>query len=119
MLCLAVSSDGGRLLSGSEDNTIRLWKLEGTGEPLSLAGHAGAVTGIAFAAEDRQALSWSRDHTLRFWDLDKGRELRRRSGDDGCHNSCCTDRHTQGHDVYDAAPAGRLWSRVAHRPRYP
>ena len=37
----------GRLVSGSEDETVRVWGLETGGPDASLAGHTGAVYGRA------------------------------------------------------------------------
>jgi WD40 repeat protein len=56
----------GRILSWSQDGTLRLW--DSTGNPLSvLQGHTGAVLG-AEVLSDGRILSWSDDETLRLWD---------------------------------------------------
>jgi WD40 repeat protein len=55
-----------RLLSWSEDNTLRLWN--GDGQVLAvLEGHTDEVWG-ALVLPGGGLLSWSRDHTLRLWD---------------------------------------------------
>ena len=57
-----------RILSWSDDGTLRLWTADG--EPLKvLMGHKGSVKGARVVSEDR-LLSWSRDHTLRLWDAE-------------------------------------------------
>jgi hypothetical protein len=69
---LAVLADGSRALSGSWDNTLRLWDLA-TGETLrTLEGHTSFVDAVAVLADGSRALSGSRDHTLRLWDLATG-----------------------------------------------
>jgi WD40 repeat protein len=67
--------DGRHALSGSNDNTLRLWDLT-TSETLSiLEGHTGPVTAVAVVSGGRRALSASKDNTLRLWDLVTGATL--------------------------------------------
>jgi len=74
---VALSSDGRRILSGSDDNTVRLCDAE-TGRELKLfAGHGAEVNGVAFLPDDCRVVSASHDRTLRLWDVETGRELRR------------------------------------------
>ncbi len=80
VLCLAVSSDGGRALSGSMDGTVRLWDL-GARQLLSVfEGHESTVSAVAFTADGRRAVSGSWDKTLRVWDLASGKCERVLSG---------------------------------------
>ena len=69
---MAFLPDGRRALSGSEDNTLRLWDLA-TGETLrTLEGHTTWVIAVAVLADGSRALSGSWDNTLRLWDLATG-----------------------------------------------
>jgi WD40 repeat protein/serine/threonine protein kinase len=69
---IAVSTDGGFALSGSEDKSLRYWDLL-TGECLrTLEGHERAVNSVAISTDGRFALSGSDDRSLRYWDLYKG-----------------------------------------------
>jgi TIR domain/WD domain, G-beta repeat len=77
---VAVLPDGRRALSGSEDNTTRLWDLKTGGEVGRFEGHTSIVLSVAALPNGRQALSGSFDHTMRLWDLEKGVELRRFEG---------------------------------------
>ena len=80
VLCLAVSADGGRALSGSMDGTVRLWDL-GARQLLSVfEGHESTVSAVAFTSDGRGALSGSWDRTLKLWDLASGRVERTFSG---------------------------------------
>ena len=66
---VAVSADGRAIVSGSLDNTIRIWDMEsGTpiGEPLR--GHERSVYCVAMDASGRTIVSGSNDKTVRLWD---------------------------------------------------
>ncbi|ABW27178.1 TIR domain-containing protein [Acaryochloris marina] len=73
---VAFSADGRRALSGSNDNTVRLWDVD-TGQSLRvMEGHTDSVNSVAFSADGRRALSGSSDRTVRLWDVDTGQSLR-------------------------------------------
>ena len=75
---MAVTGDG-RLVTGSNDYTVRLWDLE-TGEQLrAFTGHAGEVRSVAVTGDGR-LVTGSDDRTARLWDLETGEELRAFSG---------------------------------------
>jgi WD40 repeat protein len=44
---VAWSPDGTRVATGSDDKTVRVWKADGTGEPIVLRGHAESVGAVA------------------------------------------------------------------------
>jgi predicted Zn finger-like uncharacterized protein len=92
---VCLSGDGRYALSGSADNTMRLWELS-TGRCLrTFAGHTEAVTSDAvtsacLSGDGRYALSrGSWDNTLRLWELSTGRCLRTFAGHTGTVNSVC------------------------------
>jgi hypothetical protein len=69
---VALSADGRRVVSGSGDNTLKLWDLESGAELMTLAGHTSFVAAVALSADGRRALSGSYDTTLKVWDVDAG-----------------------------------------------
>jgi WD40 repeat protein len=69
---VALSSDDRRVVSGSEDHTLRVWDLESGQTIRTLQGHTSAVTALALSSDGRRAVSGSEDHTLRVWDLESG-----------------------------------------------
>src|SRR5262249_37972820 len=70
--CLALSLDGKRLCSGSNDRTITVWDLGTDNEPLILRGHTSDVTSLALSPDGKQLYSGSKDKTIKAWDLDTG-----------------------------------------------
>jgi hypothetical protein len=69
VLTIAFSVDG-KLVSGSEDCTIRLWDTTTgilIGKPI--AAHSGPVTSVAFSADGTRIVSGSDDNTLKLWDI--------------------------------------------------
>jgi WD40 repeat protein/tetratricopeptide (TPR) repeat protein len=72
---VAFSPDGRRALTGSSDNTARLWD-SNTGKELAvLRGHTGHVSLVAFSQNGERVLTESSDGTARLWDGHTGAEL--------------------------------------------
>ena len=74
---VAFSPDGKFALSGSFDNTMRLWNVATGKEMRCFSGHTAVVASVAFSPDGRYALSGSWDKTLRLWDVKTGKHLRR------------------------------------------
>ena len=69
MNCVAISSDGQTLVSGSDDNTIKLWDLY-TGQLLhTLEGHAEDVSSVVISPDGQTLASGSWDKTIKVWNL--------------------------------------------------
>ncbi|TDL18727.1 WD40 repeat-like protein, partial [Rickenella mellea] len=68
---VAFSQDGRRIVSGSEDNTIRVWDVE-TGVSQQFQGHTKGVTSVAFSNDGKRVVSGSSDETIRVWDAETG-----------------------------------------------
>jgi WD40 repeat protein len=94
-----ISPDGKRILSGSQDTTMRLWDVDNGTEILKLEGHSNSVRGVALSPDGKRALSAGWDMTVRLWDVENGKEIRRFEG------------HTEDHVCSVAfsplSPAGR------------
>jgi WD40 repeat protein len=69
---VAFSSDGLRIVSGSYDNTVRIWDaISGTIQH-TLEGHTDWVTSVAFSSDGLRIVSGSHDNTVRIWDANTG-----------------------------------------------
>src|SRR5205807_8569903 len=77
--CVGLSSDGRYAVSGSHDQTVRIWDLASGKEEKVLRGHTKQVWGVAFLPNNRQVLSVSWDASARLWDIKNGNEVRRYS----------------------------------------
>ena len=73
---VAFSPDGRRIVSGSLDNTLRLWDASNY-KPLGtpLQGHTDWVSSVAFSPDGRRIVSGSYDGSLRLWDASSGKQL--------------------------------------------
>ncbi|XRB11979.1 EF-hand domain-containing protein [Pseudoscourfieldia marina] len=66
------SADGTRIVSASQDKTVRVWDAT-TGACLSvLEGHSGAVRSASYSADGTRIVSASQDKTVRVWDATTG-----------------------------------------------
>ena len=72
---VAYSPDGKFVLSGGEDETLKLWDVANGKEVRTFTGHRGPVTSVAFSPDGNAAVSGSGDSTLRLWDVASGRVL--------------------------------------------
>ena len=69
VLSVAWSADGRQALSGSEDNTVRVWEVASGRGLRVLEGHSAAVWSVAWSADGGQALSGSVNGVVRTWNL--------------------------------------------------
>jgi WD40 repeat protein len=69
---VALTPDGRRAISASEDKTLLVWDVEGNHPPVLLEGHRESVTCVALTPDCARAISGSADKTLRVWDLAGG-----------------------------------------------
>jgi WD40 repeat protein len=69
IVAIAISSDGQRILTGSEDRTAALWSADTGAQILRLVGHGDDVVDVAFLPDEAGAVTISLDGTTRIWDL--------------------------------------------------
>ena len=83
------SPDGARLVSGSGDNTLRLWDAASGALLASLRGHEADVNSVSFSPDGARLVSGSYDGTLRLWDAASGALLASLRGHDDYVFSVC------------------------------
>ncbi len=72
---IAFSPDGELLVSGSGDNTIKLWEISSAREISVHAAHANSVLSVAFSPDGRTLASGSGDKTIKLWEMPSGSQL--------------------------------------------
>ncbi|KAF9149318.1 hypothetical protein BG015_008889 [Linnemannia schmuckeri] len=73
ILCMAFSkSVGGHLVTGSHDNTARVWDIQDDSLGVSTLDNDGAVRGLAYSPDGKQVASYHSNHTIRTWDAETG-----------------------------------------------
>ena len=72
VLAVACSPDGTRIVSGSSDDTVRVWDATSGEEVAILAGHRNLVFAVAYFPDGARIVSGSGDNTLKIWDAATG-----------------------------------------------
>lgn len=77
IMSVAVSPDGRQLVTGSQDQSARLWDIASGQFLLSFDGHLGPVSSVGFSPDGQLIVTTSQDRTARLWERQGGRELAR------------------------------------------
>ena len=84
---VAFSPDGTRIVTGSRDQTAKVWDAR-TGTPLlELKGHTGRVSDVAFSPDGTRIVTGSADGTAKVWDARTGTALLELKGHTGAVTS--------------------------------
>jgi WD40 repeat protein/ABC-type dipeptide/oligopeptide/nickel transport system ATPase component len=76
--------DSSKIVSGSDDNTIKIWDAV-SGELLStLEGHSDVVHSVSWNHDSSKIVSGSADKTIKIWDAVSGELLSTLEGHSGC-----------------------------------
>ena len=88
MTSVCLSADNRYAVSGSEDETLRLWEVS-SGRCLRTFMHGDCVTSVCLSADGRYPLSGSWDKTLKLWEVSDDRVLWTLKGHGACVTSVC------------------------------
>nr|QNO48683.1 hypothetical protein AMAKCJMG_00017 [Methanosarcinales archaeon ANME-2c ERB4] len=69
---VAVTPDGKTVVSGSDDNTLKVWDLATGKCRATFEGHVSEVWSVAVTPDCKTVVSGSGDTTLKVWDLETG-----------------------------------------------
>jgi len=102
---VAVTNEGARAISASNDRTLKVWDLE-TGEQIrTLEGHTDWVRAVAVTNDGARAISASDDKTLKVWDLETGEVLGTFNGDSALY-ACSVS--PDGNTIVAGEASGRV-----------
>ena len=80
---VAFSPDGRFIVSGSRDETLKVWDAASGALLRTFEGHVGPVSSVAFSPDGRFIVSGSMDHTLKLWDASTVALLKTFNGHNG------------------------------------
>jgi WD40 repeat protein len=103
---VALSGDGSRAATASDDATVRLWTTADGRHVATLAGHAAAVTAVALSADGTLVASGDEDGSLLLWDADGTEPRERLPSHDAAVVALAMDR--QGSRLVSAALDGSV-----------
>jgi WD40 repeat protein len=67
---IALSPDGKKVASGSDDGAVRLWDIEACKVVTKWTGHTRLASSVCWSPDGRRVLSGSNDGTARQWDVE-------------------------------------------------
>jgi WD40 repeat protein len=73
---VVISRDGRWMLTGCDDQFVRLWDLTTGQEVRRYSGHEDFVYGVALSRDGKYVASGSADRTVRVWERDTGKAVR-------------------------------------------
>ena len=62
-------------MTGSDDQTAKVWEAASGKELLTLKGHSGQIWSVAFSPDGQRIVTGSEDNTAKVWEAASGKEL--------------------------------------------
>ncbi len=72
---MAISPDNKFIVSGSWDNSVRIWEKESGKEIQVLKGHSSKVSSVAISPDSTFIVSGGWDRSVRIWEKESGKEI--------------------------------------------
>ena len=73
---IALSTDSTHIISGSSDNTVRVWDASTGAELKVLEGHTDFVHSVTFSTDGTCIVSGSSDKSVQVWDASTGAQVK-------------------------------------------
>jgi WD40 repeat protein len=97
----------GDIVTGSSDNTVKIWDLKTGNEIKTLIGHNGAIRSVA-VLPNGDIVTGSKDNTVKIWDIKTGNEIKTLIGHNGAVRSVAV--LPNGDIVTGSWDGIRIWS---------
>jgi WD40 repeat protein len=117
VFAMALSPDGTKLATGSNDSTVRVWDIATGSEEVALRGHAGGVSAVTFSPDGTWLATGEYFGPVRTWDVATGKIMAILNCEPG--ESSCVVLAPDGTWLATATDAGRvqIWDPVTARIR--
>ena len=99
----------GRIVTGGQDGTLRMWDATTGAQLLALKGHTGRINSVAISPDGKFLISGSADTTSRLWDVTKAAEVRRFEGHTDAVTSVAISQDKRYLITGSADKTVRLW----------
>jgi WD40 repeat protein len=107
VLCVALSPDGSRAVSGGADGTLRLWDPKTGKQILQFQGLRGEITCVAFSPDGNAIAAGGTDNLVRIWNVEASGPM----GTNGFPKAAiqCVAFSADGSRVYSGDADGSVW----------
>ena len=78
---LDLSPDGSHLISGGDDQTVKVWNLLRDQESMTLRGHTRTVSTVKFSQDGKKIFSRDIDGNLFYWDASNQQNIKTHRND--------------------------------------
>ncbi len=107
---LAFTPDSQRLISGGDDQTLKVWTVDTGQQLMELPGHTSAVKSLAVKSDGSTLASASDDQTITLWNLGSGQVIRTLRGHTSYLNEVAISPDGQFLVSSSADQSVRLWN---------